>query len=136
MPIPDLKGDLTREEIISKYADFDLHKIITIEWIEVDKNRNIYKRTLRYNADTLPCKNVECFPWQLSFLAFQPTGVYWTCAVCRRTTGPLTTDAPDAYLVDRKQISVNEALEVIKKTGQKVPLGMDAPAQSKFRIVQ
>ena len=129
MPIPKLSGDLSREQIIEKYAEFGWHKKLTYEWIEVDQRNGGYiKNTYEVNSDAMPCTVGDDASYQLSFIQFVPTGIVWTCANCRRTEGPLSTEASGVRLVDRKSITLNEAWEVIRRTNQKKPIGMPAPS--------
>ena len=125
MPIPDLKGELSRQEIIDAYAKWGWKKKITIDWIEIDKRQNsIIKKTFDINADAMPCAIGEDASYQLSFVQMVPSGIVWTCAGCRRTEGPLSFEAGGIRQIGNERVSLEEAWNTIKRTGQKKPLGM------------
>ena len=42
MPIPKLTGDMTKEQIIAKYAEMGWKKKLTYEWVEVDQRNGGY----------------------------------------------------------------------------------------------
>lgn len=137
MPVPKLSGELTREQIIEKYAElpYNWHKKITFDWVEVNqRNGSIIKNTYEFNADSIPCGNGECAVHQLSFVTLTKSGVVWTCATCRKTEGPLPFEK--GRLVKRQTIDLVDAWKIINETGQKVPLGLPPlSGRETFRIV-
>jgi len=123
MPIPKYEDGASREEIIKIYEENGWYKTITFDWIEVDgRTGTIHKKVLRFTADTLPCDVRECKPHMLTFVQLRPTGVMKTCAVCGKTEGPISTE--DGELLSDTTISRDEALKIIRKTGQIVPIGL------------
>ena len=129
MPIPTLVGDLTREEIIAKYGvePYNWKKKFQFEWVEVDQRTGGFqKKTFDVNADAMPCSVSDDSSYQLSFVQFVPSGVAWTCAICRKTEGPLSFEASGIRLVDQRQITLTEAWETIRRTNQTPPIGLPA----------
>lgn len=125
MPIPRLSGELSREQIIEKYKEFGWSKKLQYDWIEVDQRNNAFiKKTYDVNADAMPCSSNDDASYQLSFIQFVSTGIVWTCANCRRTEGPLSIEAAGIRLIGQKTVNLSEAWDIIKKTGQKKPIGM------------
>ena len=125
MPIPTLRGDMKREEVEEEYKKFGWAKKTRFEWIEVDQRNGTYlKKIYDINADAMPCSNSDDATYQLTFIQIVPTGVVWTCAMCRRTEGPLAFEASGFRLVEQKQVSLTEAWDTIKRTNQRPPIGL------------
>ena len=131
MPIPNLRDKrMTKEQIIAAYENFGWHKNLLVDWIELDPRTNqVMLKSYEYVADTLPCSNENCRTYQLSFVQFMPSGVMWTCGICRKTYGPLTFK--DGRLINPpgQAITVAEAWNILKRTKQIPPVGL-APAGS------
>jgi hypothetical protein len=125
MPIPTLKGDVTREEAVKEYAKFGWTKRTRFDWIEVDQRNGTYlKKTYDVNADAMPCSSADDASYQLTFVQVVPTGIVWTCGMCRKTEGPLAFEASGFRLIEQKQVSLTEAWDTIKMTNQKPPIGL------------
>ena len=82
----------------------------------------------------MPCMTGDDAQFQLTFVQFMPTGAYWTCALCRRTYGPLAYE--EGRLLSTKEITLNEAWDVIGETGQQKLIGMKAREAQPFRLVE
>lgn len=136
MPIPELTGDLTEAEIIEKYEEFGWHKQIEFDWVEADPRRvggYILKKYI-YTADSMPCLQGDDAQFRLTFVQFMATGAYWTCAMCRKTYGPLTYE--DGRLVSTEEITLDEAWDVIVRTNQQRPIGMQERKGAGFRVLR
>jgi len=139
MPIPELRGDLKISDIIKKYEDYGWKKEVSVDWVELMRDGRIIKRPLVYKADSMPCGIQDDRSYQLTFVSLQPTGVYWSCALCRRTKGPLSLEEASSgnRPIEAQTISLEQAWEIIGKTGQRPPIGLGASGgQGSFRIVQ
>jgi len=134
MPIPELRGKITREDTIAKYAEYNWYKTIEYDWVEKDGRTNRFvKKRYRYRADTMPCSSEDDAQFALTFVSFMSSGAYWTCAMCRRTTGPLAFK--DGQLVSEEEITLDEAWDIVMRTGQIRPLGMSERKSTQFQIV-
>lgn len=123
MPVPDLTGNMTKEEIIAAYEEFGWHKRLRFDWIELNQRQGaILKTTYEFVADALPCSIGDDAQYQLTFLQLCPTGVIWTCAMCRRSEGPISNEI--GRVITRERVSSIEAWEAIKKSGQYKPIGL------------
>ena len=140
MPIPTLpvSGEMTREQVINMYAQepYGWTKVLEFPWIEIDqRSGNVVKVLYRFDADANPCSDRNCVQYQLTFLRLAPSGVYKTCAICRRTEGPITKKL--GILQDRVPISVAEAWIILGQTGQTPPKGLQAMQSSgTLRIIR
>ena len=127
MPLPKLpkSGKIQKDEIIKRYATTGWTKDeLRIKWVDVDQNSGQVRLT-EYNfiPAILPCTVRKCAQYQLTFLEFRESGVFWTCGVCRRTQGPIAFE--NGNVVSRKAISEAEAWEIINQTGQIIPIGLE-----------
>jgi hypothetical protein len=123
MPIPKLKGKMTRQQVMEKYAELGWNKKIEFPWVEMHRGQPVLLKYL-FEADTMQCSNRAC-RHQLTFVTLMPHGVYWTCATCRRTMGPMAWE--DGMLLNPpngEPISVSEAWETIAITNQTLPIGL------------
>ncbi len=124
MPIPKLTGKMTPEEITDAYKGMGWAKTIVFDWITVDRHKKIYKVTYEFISAALPCDTKpECSYYRLTFVEFRPTGVMKTCAICRRTEGPITLDL--GRVIGRKEVEPIDAWEIIYSTGQRPPTGLE-----------
>lgn len=135
MPIPRLEGDLTRQQVIEEYAKWGWKKELVLKWVVMNgRTGKPELQVYKFEANALPCSNRDCATHQLTFVQLMPTGVMWTCAICRKTMGPLAFD--DGRLIDRRDITLQEAWEIIKETGQRPPVGLKRiDGGGRFRIV-
>jgi hypothetical protein len=128
MPIPKLPrtGKITKGEIIDLYIGAGwTNETLDVEWIDVNQQTGAVQKTVfRYEPATLPCSIRQCAQYQLTFLEVRPSGVFWSCGVCKRTGGPLA--AENAIVVSRVVITNSEAWEIINRTSQIPPIGLDA----------
>ena len=128
MPIPDLpvSGEISRQEIIDMYAEepYAWKRVLQFDWVEISQRTGIlHKVHYRFDADALPCGDRKCVQWQLTFLQLRPAGVIKTCAICRRTEGPITKEL--GIIVETTPITVREAWDIVNATGQVPPKGLD-----------
>ena len=128
MPIPTLptSGEISRDQIIDMYAQepYVWKRVLEFSWIEIDqRSGNIYKIDYRFDSDAIPCSDRNCVQYQLSFVQLRPQGVYKTCAICRRTEGPITRQL--GIMQERVPINTKEAWDIIKSTGQTPPKGLN-----------
>jgi hypothetical protein len=125
MPIPELTGDMKTEDAIAKYAEYGWSKRLQFEWIEVNQRTGqIIKKTFDVNSDAMPCSYSDDASYQLTFVQFAPSGIQWTCGMCRNTQGPLAFEAAGFRLIEEKQVTLMDAWNTLKKTKQRPPIGM------------
>jgi len=127
LPIPNIEGSTTREEVIKAYEELGWKKTIEFDWIEINQRRGeVLINTYRFTA--LPCTGKTpdgaCAQWDLVFVLLMPTGVIHTCAMCRRTQGPLP-DEDGMLVTSRTAPDRAEVFRILRKTGQKLPVGLD-----------
>jgi len=137
MPVPDLSDkERTREEVIEAYKECGWEKRLTIEWIEIH-GKQPRVRKLVYSADAMPCGQEDDAEFQLTFITLMPTGVFWTCAMCRQTQGPLSTKRGRALNGPiGEEVSIEDAYAIIRRTGQQKPVGMPTiDTRPKLRII-
>jgi hypothetical protein len=140
MPLPKLpkSGEITRAQVVELYESepYNWVKSLVFPWIEVDQRTgSIMKVTYRFDADANPCSDRTCVQYQLTFLQLRPTGVYKTCAICRRTEGPITRRL--GIIEDRVPVTIKEAWDTVNLSGQSPPKGLQ-PLQSggSLRIIR
>lgn len=126
---------MTRTQIINRYADFGWQKLLEIDWIFVGRDKVPRLIKYRFNADTLSCSRRSC-RHQLTFVKFKPHGVVWTCATCRKTMGAVSfEEAVSLNGQMGEEISLIDAWEVIRRTGQKEPAALEAPSGTESLII-
>jgi len=131
MPIPKLRDGMTREEVIELYKQYGWYKTLEVDWIEIDRYKKPHLVKYVFNADTIPCDIPEDVQAQLTFVSFMPHGVMWTCAMCGKTDGPISMQ--NGRKISDQEISVAEAWEVIKRTGQSKPVALEPVASRSGR---
>lgn len=122
MPLPPDK-DYTEEDLQKEMQKRGWKKSLTIEWVTFDtRDKKIHKNVYLFNVSSAPCSQKVCKEFNLAFYTFKPTGVYWSCASCRRTMGPIAFE--DGTLKNKLEISLEEAMKIIDRTGQIMPIGL------------
>ena len=133
MPLPPLPERATTAQVREIMKGAGWHKKLEFDWVVMARGRPLLRRYL-FNADALPCARQDDNQFQLTFVRLAAGGVIKTCAVCGITEGPITTDL--GRLLSERQISINEAWEVVERTGQKPPVGLEKPSQQRrVRII-
>jgi len=136
-PKDRLKGKKTRAEVIKIYSEYGWKKTLEFPWIEVDgRTREIFKKIYRFTADTLQCSSRRCSAHQLTFVTLYPTGVCWTCAICRRSMGELTWG--DGALLNGprgESVTPEKAWEIVNATNQYPPIGLEPLGAGDLQIV-
>jgi hypothetical protein len=133
MPLPNIEEEkITREELIERYLQTGWTKKLVFDWVEVDgrTKRPMLKR-YEFNADTMPCGNRECIPYMATFVQLRPTGVIWTCASCRKTDGPIAIENGRELQQYTRQLTIEEAWNIIGDTGQYPPVGLEQPPKGR-----
>lgn len=131
MVLPELKPEMTRQEVIDAYKGVDWKKNLEFDWIHIEsRTGEPHVKKLRFNADTIPCQRDS--QHQLTFVQLSSTGVTWTCGVCGKTDGPISEEL--GQTVSDRQLSIQEAWDVLKKTGQYPPVGLKKTDGSRVRI--
>lgn len=128
MPIPQLPktGEITREQIIELYAQepYAWKRVLEFDWVEINQaNGAIYKIEYRFDADAIPCSERGCVTYRLTFIQLRPQGVYKTCAICRRTEGPITRIL--GVQKEKVPITAQEAWAILAENGQTPPKGLN-----------
>lgn len=124
MPLPPAR-DYTEKELDSEMKKLGWRKRLTVKWVEYNALKGEWEQvTYYFNVARAPCTNKECKEYDLTYYIFMPHGVYWSCAACRRGMGPISNE--EARVADRETITVLKALEIIKETGQAIPVGLSA----------
>ena len=128
MPIPtpdsvDSNGSpmwSSKEKLFETYAQepYNWFRTITFEWVDFNARLGACIAT-KYFVDgaKLPCKCDGKNEYTL--LNLRGTGVNITCAYCRITTGQLDEKAME--ILGQRRVSFDEALKIMKETGQKQP---------------
>jgi len=132
MPIPELGGEMSREQVIKEYMNYGWAKELEFDWVYVSRNGEPRVKRMRFTADTIPCGKQEDIQHQLTFLKLAPTGVIWTCGVCGKSDGPISDE--NGREISDRIVSWNEAWEILSKTGQHPPIGMVRAGQQRVRI--
>lgn len=134
MPIPDIDGEITVEELKKKYEELGWKKVLEFNWIVIGPNGIPLVKRFRFNADNLPCSKQGDVQYQMTFVDLKPSGVVWTCAICGQTDGPLSEE--DGREMSSKPITSDEAWKVLAQTGQQPPLGLKkAERGDRFKII-
>lgn len=134
MPIPADKTEFIWEDLKKEYEELGWAKTIEFPWIVYDQRTNrILKFTYRFESDSGPCSNKICRGSVYVFLQLRSTGVQWTCASCRKTTGPLAFE-DGVSLHPPQEIDYDTAMAIVKESGQRVPLGL-TPQMRRRRII-
>jgi len=124
---------MTRQQVIDAYLTCDWKKVITFDWVYIDpRTGEPHVKKLRFNADTIPCLRGDDSQHQLTFVQFGSTGAIWTCGMCGKTDGPISEELGQS-LGDR-QISIQEAWDIITKTGEYPPVGLKKNVAARVRI--
>jgi hypothetical protein len=135
MPIPEISGTVTRKQFDEEYAKLNWQKRLMVTWVENNPTRGTWQvKRYEFVADAIPCTTTpECSINQLNYVQFKPTGVVKTCGQCRKTEGPVSMTLARVHEV--RDISVNEAWDIIQKTGQKAPIGLKPKARESFTLI-
>ena len=137
MSLPKLKGKITKEKIIEEYKKLGWKQVLEFPWVEISgRGGQIVKKIYRFDSLTMQCSSKRCSRHGLTFVKFVPHGVVWTCAICRRTMGPMAWE--DGELLNGpvgQQITLTEAWDTIHATGQTPPIGLQPLAGSEGLVI-
>lgn len=114
------------EECDEEYAKFGWKRELVFPWIVKHQRLNvIMKVTYRIHGDMLPHGCDGNKDGRLSYVQLAPSGVLMTCAYCRMTYGNVKFETCE--IVSKERVSTDEALEILKQTGQIKPadVGVD-----------
>jgi len=89
-------------------------KELTYDWIVETRDGRFFKETYYVTADMFPCST--CHTADFVWLRLMRTGVVWACWGCKTAGGAMTTEA--FVLVDRKEVSMEEAYKIAKANDQ------------------
>jgi len=68
-----------------------------------------------FSAETIPCS--LCGTTEFSWIILMSSGVFWACGNCRISEGPLARDK-FGVLIDRREVTIDQAINVCRQTGQ------------------
>jgi len=119
------RGD--RETLVKMYEEKGWRRKFTFEYVEYDPVQNVFIVTTRIaDASKITC---QCPAQNMAtFVQFMPSGIVFTCGACRRTH---TYDYHQCEAVDSRIITVNEAWDIVKRTGQMPPPALKNHRQKK-----
>jgi len=105
MPLTKLEEDMPK---------MGWKKEITFDWLTKTRDGKYIKSTYYVNSEAFPCD--ICKTADYVWVQLRPTGVVLTCWGCKTTQGAMCLDV--FTLLDRQEISLEEAYEIYKKTKQ------------------
>lgn len=114
---------MNRDQVVKWYLNNGWSKRLEFDWIEIGRDRRPRLIHYTFNADTMTCDISDDVQLQLSFLQLRPHGVIWTCGACGKSDGPIAME--NGRRVSEKEVTIEEAWEIIRKTGQAKPVGLD-----------
>jgi len=124
--------DITDKEEIARLG---WKKEIVYDELYVTRDGRLIHREWLYRAKLFPCP--ICMSDKYVYLCRQPTGIYKGCLKCGTTEGPMPTVYRGTYyaeLVSEKEITFEEGIKIIKRTGMKPPVGFNTVRRGKRRI--
>jgi len=98
------------DERLARLLKSGFKKEITFKYIKKDEKNRIICTEVDYYANKNPC--YSCGSSAYRVLKPERTGVFLSCAWCKRTTGPLSKEG--GVIRKSYEIAVDEAVEILK----------------------